>query len=210
MSTEKKNRFIRWPLIINICLFIVTVIVVVFFVTAWKGGCERRFKGNLFDEKVLNKYEISWLKKPQNAANESQRSDLLGYNYDCSLNSVEECLSYAEEVFTNFKNGNYVLGYCARTISDKWQTSYYEVALSDNLEDYCGSADLAADGFASYQFFYSTTPISEMGETFYGGKYMGHLYLSLGFSKVRDADSYWLTVSLHVKKEKNSNILCVY
>lgn len=193
---------------VMVSVFVITgTCVILFFVILSNIFGEKGLKGNLFDEKVLIKYEISWLKKPQNAVNERQYADSDSYVYDCELSSIEECLSYAEEVFTNFKNGNYVLAYCVNMIDDIWEKPCYEVELSDNLEDYCGSADLAADGFASYQFFYSTTPISEMGETFYGGKYMGHLYLRLWFRKFSYEENYRLAIILHVKKEKNSNIL---
>lgn len=162
-------------------------------------------KGNLFDEKVLKKYDISWLEKPQNAVNEKQYSDSDSYNYECELKSVEESLSYIEEVFNNFKERNYTVAHSIRAVDNALQDLYYEVAESNNLTDFCEENNISY----FYKFFYNSKPLNEIEKNSINHRIeIGSRYLIVKCSKIKNENnSYLLSIILNTEEQKNSNFI---
>ncbi len=187
--------------------FIVACTMILGWFLGWFSSCDK-LRGNLFDEKVLKKYEVSWLEKPKNAINERQYTEGGLYVYECELNSVDECEFYAEWVFNNFKLNDCTVAYAYEMVRYQMFDTYYRLEVSDNLIDYRSSADLKTDNLANYEFYYSTKSVEEMQEKF-GGKVFGSRFLIISFIKDKDSENkFIMTMSLHGKESKQGNILC--
>lgn len=190
-----------------VIIFCITIVFLVLSFFGYFGSCND-LKGNLFDEKVLKKYEVSWLEKPKNAINERQYTEGGLYVYECELNSVDECEFYAEWVFNNFKLNDCTVAYAYEMVRYQMFDTYYRLEVSDNLIDYRSSADLKTDNLANYEFYYSTKSVEEMQEKF-GGKVFGSRFLIISFIKDKDSENkFIMTMSLHGKESKQGNILC--
>ncbi|MCM1441405.1 MAG: hypothetical protein NC131_19695, partial [Roseburia sp.] len=158
-----------------------TLVLTIFFVLiiSFIAGCDLPLRGNLFDEKILKKYEVSWLERPQNVTNEEQYIESDCYNYKCEIEDVDEFESYVEKVFISFKERNYTVAYLVGVGSYDMVFSYFKVAESDNLFDFCRDPDSSVPAI-HYLFFYSMQSTNEMKSSF-GGKEMGSRHLCLTF-----------------------------
>lgn len=162
-------------------------------------------KGDLFDKRVLKRYEISWLEKPLNATNERKYADSDSYNYECELKSIEECLAYIEEVFNNFKDRNYTVAHSVRAIDNALQDLYYEVAESNNLNDFCEENNISY----FYKFFYNSKPLNEIEKNSVDDRIeIGSRYLIVKCLKAKNENNkYLLSIVLNTEEQKYSNFI---
>lgn len=190
---------------VMVSVFVITgTCVILFFVVLSNIFGEKGLKGNLFDEKVLIKYEISWLKKPRNAVNEKQYCEQFYYIFECEIFDIENFEEYAETVFKNFKLGNYTIAHYVRTVDIMPQPLFCEVAQSDELPDYCK----VYDDEICYTFYYSTQTVEKMKEKD-NAKIFGDRSLEIVFlNNITDKGMYKMKIRLFGGKLENSNIIC--
>lgn len=181
-----------------------TAILILSMLLLCSCGIELPLKGNLFDKKVLEKYEIGWLERPKNVTNEEQYVDSDLYKYTCEINDYEEFEKYVEKIFTNFKERSYTIAYLVDVDRYDVVTSYFKVAESDELPDFCRDFGISIN----YTFYYSTKSREEMKENNYGYKEIGSRYLGVTFTKDKNENGkYKMKIVLYGREEKQINIL---
>lgn len=187
--------------------FIVACIMILGWFLGWFSSCDK-LRGNLFDERVLKKYEISWLEKPQNAVNENQYiSGETLYVYECEIDDKETFEKYVQNVFNNFKERNYTVAHFVRYVNAMINGSYLEVAESEKLSDYIRDND----SFVNYSFYYSTETVEEMEWGDMGGtKKFGNRYLEIKLpNNINENGKLQMRIILYGGKGTRSNIIYV-
>lgn len=169
-----KSLLVTFSVVIVICISLILLLL-------WFFGYFRScndLKGNLFDEKVLKKYEVSWLEKPKNAINERQYIEGNFYIYECQLNENEQFENYTERIFQLFVSGGYTLGYEASKYNygdEFWNSDEHSlIKFSNNISDYRSTSTK----WSCYIFYYTLQPKDAL-EPLHDGLNMGSKWISI-------------------------------
>lgn len=186
--------------------FIVSCIMILGWFLGWFSSCDT-LRGNLFDERVLKKYEISWLEKPKDAVNEKQYISGSFYMYECEIDDKETFEKYVQNVFNNFKERNYSVAHYVSYVNAMIKGSYLVVAESDKLSDYIRGTD----SVVHYSFYYSTETVEEMEWSSMGiAKKFGNRYLEIILpDSVNENGKLQMRIILYGGKGTLSNVIYV-
>ena len=187
--------------------FIVSCIMILGWFLGWFSSCDT-LRGNLFDERVLKKLEVSWLEKPENITNEEQYiHENWCYIYECDLENQSTFERYIENVFSKFVNYNYTLGYCVDIYNyggSLWDIDErYRIKFSNNLEDY----KKLQQGNTRYEFYYTKKSVEKL-KPLYDGFNMGSRWIRFELkNQPNEEQRYSFSIVMFGRTDVKDNIL---
>ena len=127
------------------------------------SGCspqeETKIDKNLFDDDILEAYNIPWLQKPDEAINERQYFDG-HYTYEANFQEYDDYTEYYTSVFTQFQEKGYSLfretGYDSH--GELW--SHYTCGFLESIEN-PNEALLEHSYMVNYNVYYTPSPLGD-------------------------------------------------
>ena len=165
-------------------------------------ACEKKLKGDFFDESVLKRCEIEFLQKPENVTNEVFSIDASAlYKYSCEMENLSDFESYAKSILQGFIDNNFTFGYYVESVEvEPLLTSFYsygKVYPSSDISDYSSNEG------RYYRFVYTPKAYDKLKERF-GGRFMGHRYLNLYMRKdVNENGKYQVNMEMYGGNDKS-------
>ena len=153
----------------------------------------------LFSEQALKMYSIEWVSPPEGAVDEVQyREDNSAYlQYEAKMAREEDFNAYLNNVFENFKNGDYTIAnYCQKFYSGHLDTFkiWFHIAYDETKTYYVnGLGDTIV-----YRLYYTVTPLGKRNEEVGGREVKNVIQLDFVWNKIPDEDGlYKIEICLH-------------
>lgn len=127
--------------------------------------------GELFNKNTLDRHEISWLTKPENASNENEyfSNDYRHYAYEATIPSEEAYLTYCQNLIDRLRLDAYHTGYYADSFTayDFWLgRTVIVISPSQNLNDYLQISN--DENLLSCHIYYSRSLLQPYDESYHG------------------------------------------
>lgn len=143
----------------------------------------------LFSEQALKMYSIEWMSPPEGAVDEVQyREDNSAYlQYEAKMAREEDFNAYLNNVFENFKNGDYTIAnYYAQFSSGHLDTFkiWFHIAYDETKTYYVNDHV----NTIVYRLYYTVTPLGKRNEEVGGREVKNVAYLDFVWGKIADED----------------------
>ena len=161
-------------------------------------GCKSKkmnLSEDLFDEKVLEYYNLSWLIKPEGAENEASVNEGTDDNprhlYSCNIENYEQFTDYVSYVFNTLYSNNYHVARFVK-LNNNWLrnflsfNSWDEVASSENRDEYSRSYVSNGEDYHEYIIYFSAKKLGKYEDEYHGKKMKGASRFCLSYKKYND------------------------
>lgn len=176
---------------------------------------------NLFDDRVLRHYGISWLVSPPNAEEElfilSGKGRDPVHEYKCKIQSEQRFKEYAEFVFSRLNGRDYIVArFLKKSVTNGivYYREWAEVVKGESAEEYKSLSDNNVGAYG-YEFYFTTRGLGEYEDGYHGSKMKKvcriilqycaacadgyNFYMKVGY----DCEAYYITDEKYLEKLLN-------